>query len=103
MSMLSCSWLLLPDGASSAVGGLDLSSGDVPAYHDALERFYQEEEGDAQYSQHENASENQPRVELAVGDQNQIAQPLVGADELADDRADHGKRARNLEAAENGG
>ena len=67
-----------------------------------LERFDHEVEDDPEQRQHEHAGEHEPGIELAIGDQHQVAEPFVGAHELAHDGADHGERACNFQAAEDG-
>ena len=58
------------------------------------------EEHEADDRQRENGREHQRRLEVRVGDEQQVAEPLVGADELADDRAGDRERRRDLQAAE---
>ncbi len=72
----------------------------VPGNEQCFEHLNDIEEDQADERQREQRREHQRRFEIRIGDQQQITQPLVGTDELADHRAGHRQRRGDLQAAE---
>jgi hypothetical protein len=60
----------------------------MPWNQQPLDDVDDNEQQHADARQHGETGEHQRQVEIAVGDLQQVADPRVGADEFADDRAD---------------
>ncbi len=76
---------------------------DAAAQDRALQAFDGEIKGEPESRQHEDAREYEPCIEVAVGDEDQITEAFIGADEFADDRTDDRERAGDFQATENCG
>ena len=72
----------------------------VPEDRSALGPADDVEHGDAGESGGGDRREQRRRFEMRRGNDDEIAEPLRGADELADDRADDGERGRDLQRRE---
>src|SRR5438552_18606878 len=82
---------------------LSNSLGGVPGEDDALDERHQAEEDDAHERENAHGREGERRLPERRRDDDQVAEALVGLDELADDGAHDRERHRHLEAAEDEG
>ena len=72
----------------------------APRDEQPLGKFDQRIKNDADDREDKQRGKCERRIQILIGDEDQVAQPAVAADELADDCSDHGQRDRNLHAAE---
>src|SRR5579875_743797 len=105
-SARACAWstrgsaLLGPGPNSRQGGGSNDSIMGVPRTHQALDERHDLEQHDAQQAEQHQGAEREGRVRLGHGDEHQVAEPGVGADELADDCAHDGEADGHLERGE---
>jgi len=79
-------------------GGIGIE-GKIPRAQQALRPTHRIEGYDSEQRQDQQNTEHYGSLHRAGTGENQIAESLVGADELGDDRADHGQRDGDLQAA----
>src|SRR6516225_8803701 len=71
-----------------------------PRHEYALSQGDEAPQQESEQRQAEQGDERHRCPQLAVRDDDEMAKPFVAPDKLSDHRADHGKGARNLQAAE---